>query len=61
MSIDYRAVQFPKRNLKLWLPEGVSFYIDVGGHRFLNRHQLSDYVLFAVDTSQETKLPRAPN
>jgi hypothetical protein len=61
MSIDYRAVAFPKRKLQLWLPESVSFYMDVGGHRFLNRHQLSDYVLFSVDTDQQIKAPRQPN
>lgn len=61
MSIDYRAVAFPKRKLQLWLPESVSFYIDVGGHRFLNRHELSDYVLFSVDTDQQIKAPRKPN
>jgi tetratricopeptide (TPR) repeat protein len=61
MSIDYGAVEFPKRKLQLWLPETVSFYIDVGGHRFLNRHQLSNYLLFAVDTNQQVKLPREPN
>jgi tetratricopeptide (TPR) repeat protein len=61
ISIDYGAVEFPKRKLQLWLPETVSFYIDVGGHRFLNRHQLSNYLLFAVDTNQQIKLPREPN
>lgn len=61
MSIDYRAVAFPKRKLQLWLPESVSFYIDVGGHRFLNRHELSNYVLFSVDTDQQIKAPRQPN
>jgi tetratricopeptide (TPR) repeat protein len=61
MSIDYRAVAFPKRKLQLWLPESVSFYIDVGGHRFLNRHELSDYVLFSVDTDQQIKSPRQRN
>jgi len=61
MSLDYSAVDFPKRNLRLWLPQSVNFYIDIGGHRFLNRHQLSNYLLFAVDTSQEIKPPREPN
>ena len=61
MSIDYRAVAFPKRKLQLWLPESVSFYIDVGGRRFLNRHELSDYVLFSVDTDQQIKAPLQPN
>ena len=61
MSIDYHAVDFPKRSLQLWLPQSVGFYIDIGGHRFLNRHQLSNYLLFAVDTSQEIKPPREEN
>jgi hypothetical protein len=52
MSIDYRAVDFPKGNLKLWLPQDVSLYLDIGGHRFLNRHQFSNYLLFAVNSSQ---------
>jgi hypothetical protein len=61
MSLDYNAVDFPKRNLQLWLPQSVSFYIDIGGHRFLNRHELSNYVLFAVDTNQQIQDPRKPN
>jgi hypothetical protein len=61
MGIDYRAVDFPKRNLHLWLPESVNFYIDIGGHRFLNRHQLTNYLLFAVETDQEIQLPQASN
>jgi hypothetical protein len=58
MSLDYHAVDFPKRKLQLWLPQSVSFYIDINGHRFLNRHQLSNFLLFAVDTNQEIKPPR---
>lgn len=58
MSLDYSGVDFPNRKLQLWLPQSVSFYIDIGGHRFLNRHQLSNYILFAVDTSQDIQLPR---
>lgn len=58
LSLDYSAVDFPKRKIQLWLPQSASFYIDVDGHRFLNRHELSNYVLFAVDTNQEIKNPR---
>lgn len=58
MSLDYRAVPFPKRKIQLWLPETVSFYLDVDGHRFLNHHELSNYILFAVDTSQQIQPPR---
>jgi hypothetical protein len=58
MSIDYNAVDFPKRKLQLWLPQSVIFYLDIGGHRFINHHELSNYLLFAVETNQEIKLPR---
>ena len=61
MSVDYRAVDFPKRNIQLWLPQSVNFYIDIDGHRFLNRHRLTNYLLFAVETDQEFQLPREPN
>jgi tetratricopeptide (TPR) repeat protein len=60
LSLDYSAVDFPKRKIQLWLPQSASFYIDVDGHRFLNRHELSNFVLFAVDTNQEIKNPRKP-
>jgi tetratricopeptide (TPR) repeat protein len=60
MSIDYRAVEFPKRNLQLWLPESASFYIDISGHRFLNRHLLSNYLLFSVDADQKIQSPPKP-
>ncbi len=58
MSIDYSGVAFPKRKLQLWLPQTVSFYLDLDGHRFLNHHELSNYVLFAVDTNQQIHPPR---
>lgn len=58
LSVDYSAVEFPKRRIQLWLPQSASFYIDINGHRSLNRHQLSNYVLFAVDTNQEIQSPR---
>jgi tetratricopeptide (TPR) repeat protein len=60
LSLDYSSVDFPKRKIQLWLPQSASFYIDVDGHRYLNRHELSNYVLFAVDTNQEIKNPRKP-
>jgi tetratricopeptide (TPR) repeat protein len=58
MSLDYGAVDFPKRKIQLWLPQRVSFYIDIDGHRFLNRHELSNFTLFAVATDQKIQLPR---
>ena len=58
MSVDYHAVDFAKRNIQLWLPESVNFYIDISGHRYVNRHRFTDFLLFAVDTSQEIHPPK---
>jgi hypothetical protein len=58
MSDDYHAVDFAKRNTQLWLPESVNFYIDINGHRYVNRHKFADFLLFAVDTGQEIHSPK---
>ena len=60
LSVEYQPVEFRQRNVELWLPQSVDFYIDIGGHRFLNRHRLSNYMLFAVDSSQEIQGLRSP-
>lgn len=52
-DIDYGPVDFAKRDMQLWLPESVDFYIDIEGHRFLHRHRLSNFLLFSVETTQE--------
>jgi hypothetical protein len=61
MSVDYRAVNFNERKIQLWLPESVNLYIDIGGHRFLNRHRLNNYLLFAVNSQQEIHSIWMPN
>ena len=60
LSVEYQPVQFHERNVELWLPQSIDFYIDIGGHRYLNRHRLSNYMLFAVDSSQQIEGFRAP-
>jgi hypothetical protein len=59
LSIEYGKVGFNRGNLSLWLPQMVDFYLDLGGHRFFNHHQLRDFLLFSVDMKQETQEPRA--
>lgn len=59
LSIEYGKVGFKRGNLSLWLPQIVDFYLDMGGHRFFNHHQLSDFLLFSVDMRQETQEPRS--
>ena len=59
-EIDYGPVDFAKRNMQLWLPESVDFYIDIGGHRFFHRHRLSNFLLFSVETNQEFRVLAQP-
>jgi len=60
-DIDYGPVDFANRNMQLWLPESVDFFIDIGGHRFLHRHRLSNFLLFSVETNQEFRVLAEPN
>ena len=59
-SIEYGPVRFKTGNLRIWLPQGAEFYLDVGGRRFFNHHRLSNFVVFSVDTQQEIKDPDLP-
>jgi hypothetical protein len=61
MSVEYCAVDFVTRDEELWLPKSVELYIDIGGHRYVNRQHLANYLLFAVETKQEFQLPRGLN
>jgi hypothetical protein len=60
LSIEYGPVRFKTGNLRIWLPQRAEFYLDVGGRRFFHQHQLSNFLVFAVDTQQETKTPQLP-
>jgi len=60
-DIDYGPVDFANRKMQLWLPERVDFYLDIGGHRFFNRHRLSSFLLFSVETNQEFRVLAQPN
>lgn len=59
-SIDYGAVGFTNGSSHLWLPQQADFYLDINGHRFFNRHQLSNFLLFSVGVKQETEQPKLP-
>ncbi len=55
--IDYRPVEFRKRNIQLWLPETTDLYLDLNGQRSHRRHSLSDFELFWVDVAGKTQPP----
>jgi tetratricopeptide (TPR) repeat protein len=57
LIIDYRPVEFRKRDIELWLPETTELYVDFLGSRSHVQHSFSGFELFWVDTAQETKHP----
>ncbi len=61
MMVTYRSVEFPKRSVRLRLPETAEIYMDFRGRRYRDRHSFSDYQLFSVDTGQQTHLAAESN
>jgi hypothetical protein len=57
LTIEYAPVAFPKKDVRLWLPDNVTLYIEYRGHRYERRHSFSGFQLFSVDTVQKTKEP----
>jgi len=55
--IGYAPVEFPRRDLLLWLPESATLYVDFRGRRYARTHQFSDFQLFSVDTVEKVKEP----
>jgi hypothetical protein len=61
MTIEYHPVDFPERNIRLWLPKRTELYVDFRGHRFRRRHHFTDFKLFSVETRQEITPPKPRN
>ena len=59
LEIAYAPVEFPKRQVQLWLPESATLYISYHGHRYERLHQFSRFQLFWVDTSESVKEPHS--
>jgi Tfp pilus assembly protein PilF len=57
IAIEYKPVQFHRRREQLWLPESAEIFLDFDGHRVHRRHQFSNYLLFAVDDTQQISNP----
>lgn len=58
VATEYRPVEFASRKMQLWLPERVDLYLDYHGHHYYQRHQLSNFLLFSVETGQQIEAPR---
>jgi hypothetical protein len=57
LIIDYQPVEFSQRKAELWLPQTAYLYLDFANRRTYRKHSFSDYELFSVDLTQQTKLP----
>jgi hypothetical protein len=54
LSIDYAPVKFRTRNVEVWLPQFAETYDDASYRRTITSHEFSKFLLFSVDTRQET-------
>ena len=57
LVITYAPVEFPRRHIRLWLPESSSLYIAYRGHRYERVHTFSQFQLFSVETTEAAKDP----
>ena len=60
LLVDYGPVNFSSKNVQLWLPWSADMYIEFRGKRYHDRHFLSDYMLFGVDTTHKIQQPQEP-
>lgn len=58
LSIDYGPVTFQNGKTELWLPWYAEMYLELHHRRYHHRHTLSNYSLFAVDTSDKINNPK---
>jgi tetratricopeptide (TPR) repeat protein len=60
LTVEYGPVNFHDGNARLWLPWSAEMYMELHGKRYHHKHFLTDYMLFAVDTSNQVHRPKEP-
>jgi tetratricopeptide (TPR) repeat protein len=58
LAIDYGPVNFQNGKTELWLPWYADMYLELHGRRYHHNHTLTNFSLFAVDTSDKINLPK---
>jgi tetratricopeptide (TPR) repeat protein len=58
LAIDYGPVNFQNGKTELWLPWYADMYLELHGKRYHHNHTLTNFSLFAVDTSDKINLPK---
>lgn len=57
-DIEYGPVRFKKDNQELWLPIRAKWFVQTRAHRLHRVHDLSNFVLFAVEDKQTIGKPK---
>jgi tetratricopeptide (TPR) repeat protein len=57
--VDYGPVAFKKKNEDLWLPRSAELYFNFRNRRYYRRHSFDHFMLFAVDSAEKRKEPKA--
>jgi hypothetical protein len=57
-EIDFNEVQFNSVKRKFWLPGQVTVTLDWDGRTLRNKHQYSDFLVFNVQQSSRTGMPK---
>ncbi|MGD0467149.1 MAG: tetratricopeptide repeat protein [Terriglobales bacterium] len=58
--VEYGAVQFPRKDLELWLPMKAEIYFDLRKRRYYRSQTYDHYMLFSVDSEEKRKEPTMP-
>ncbi len=53
---DYGPVHFQQRDLYLWLPQNVDFFMELNRHYYFRRHSYDHYMLFSVDSQEKPQM-----
>lgn len=61
MVIDYSPVEFPTRQVRLWLPRSTDIYLVYHGHHYQRTHTFSQFHLFSVDSNETIRNKFADN
>jgi hypothetical protein len=56
--VEYGPVQFPKKNVELWLPKSAELYFDFRKHRYFRRHSFDHFMLFSTDSVEKYSGPK---
>ena len=58
--VEYGPVQFPRKNLELWLPTKAEIYFNFRKRRYYRSHTYDHYMLFSVDSEEKRNEPTMP-